>query len=222
MNAKEYLSYLQMGYEKEEFFEEDFNAYAKWLKTEGLSDTEIETIINMAKEFHPKERPSYYQNPISYSIIMDILNEIKVSVNILPPRLFRTISRNATLPLFGTIDLNTFIAELRSSDGKSIIIISEYVFHFAKQLSKIISLFFKQVDNFDRKLKNTFSLEINDIKEQINKDEHIVSAFCDLILAAKLGVDINKCVYEKIQLYPLDLNILLCTLLYPTNMPIIF
>ena len=58
MNAKEYLSYLQMGYGKEEIFEEDFNAYAKWLKTEGLSDTEIETIINMAKEFHPKERPS--------------------------------------------------------------------------------------------------------------------------------------------------------------------
>lgn len=197
MDAKEYLSYLQIAYGKEEILEEDFNAYAEWLKTEGLSDSEIEIIINKTKANHPKDRPSYYQNPISYSIVMDILNKIKGFTNILPKELYLTIKENVILPLFGTIDLGAFVAELKVSSDESIIIISEYVFHFAKQLSKIVSLFFKQIDNFDKQPENIFSLEINDIKEQINKDGHIVSAFCDLILATILGEDINKCVYEK-------------------------
>lgn len=197
MDAKEYLSYLQMAYGKEEILEENFNVYTEYLKTKGLSDSEIEIIINKVKAHHPKERPSYYQNPISYSIVMDILNEIEGFANILPKEVFPTVNENVTLPLFGTIDLGAFVAELKVSGDESIIIISEYVFHFAKQLSKIVSLFFKQVDNCDKQLENIFSLEINDIEEQINKDGHIVSAFCDLILATILGADIGKCVYEE-------------------------
>lgn len=186
-----------MAYGKEEILEENFNAYTEYLKTKGLSDPEIDIIINKVKAFHPKERPSYYQNPISYSIVMDILNEIKEVANILPKEVFPTMNKDVTLPLFGTIDLGAFVAELKISGDESIIIISEYVFRFAKQLSKIVSLFFKQFDNCDKQLKNIFSLEMNDIKEQINKDGHIVSAFCDLILATILRADIGKCVYEE-------------------------
>lgn len=197
MDAKEYLSYLQIGYGKKKVFEEDFDSYAEWLKTEGLSDSEIKIIISKAKASRSKELPSHYQNPISYSIIENILNEIKEFTRILPKELFPSINKNASLPIWGTIDLGAFVAEVKSPDNESVIIVSEYVFHFAKQLSKIVSLLFKQIDNPGKQSEDSFSLERSDIGEQINKDGHIVSAFCDLILATTLGASIDKCVYEK-------------------------
>lgn len=142
----------------------------------GKNDVSDE-ISQIEKKLESIVLKTKYQDPYTYSILFDIIQDIEE----IKGDIFRGMDLNIEMPYFGTVDFDMFSAEICSTEcNDKLIIISDGLFTFANLISKIIVQIFPMEEKGDIQ---EFSTDVKKILNYIENNLEIKLRFFDLMLA---------------------------------------
>ncbi|MCH5142444.1 MAG: hypothetical protein J1G07_01850 [Clostridiales bacterium] len=137
--------------------------------------------------------PTKFQNPLTYSLLKDIIKNIKDTVEKNSEELSLKFKiENNYFPIFGTVSMGQFSAQICSpkNSNDSLIIFSDGLFGFANLISKVIASCLPCVKDKDGGL--SYSTDKNNIKNNIKHDNLLIVRFIDLMFAYMMREDPHR------------------------------
>lgn len=173
---------IQCGYSPVSL--EDVRKYTQQCIPSGIPRLLRNKFIKQAEQVLLKKYqqiPTEYQDPLTYSLLQGLFDEIKESAVHLSKDNQFTFPKSLT---YGTANIGTFTAFVADFDAEKdyLLLISDGLFTFANLMAKSIGMLTIQPDSEDGKYLK-FCFEENSIRSALKNNHDAIIRFADLIFA---------------------------------------